>query len=104
MSNEHIGQAEPVAQRFEQIDDLRLDRHIERRHRLIAYDEIGLCRERTGYPDTLTLTAAELVRVSVQHLRVEPHDAEQLNRLLATLFGRLCQTVYNHGLAHRLTY
>jgi hypothetical protein len=50
---------------------LRLDRHVERGHRLIAHDEIGLCREGTGDPDTLTLTTAELVRVSVEHLWVE---------------------------------
>jgi hypothetical protein len=34
--NENIRKAETITQRFEQIDDLRLDRHVERRHRLVT--------------------------------------------------------------------
>ena len=31
---------------FEQVDDLRLDRDVERRHRLVADDQLGLQGER----------------------------------------------------------
>ena len=42
VGDEEIGEAEPLAQVLEQVDDLRLDRHVERRHRLVADDELRL--------------------------------------------------------------
>ena len=39
--DEEIGEAEPAAQLHEQVQHLRLDRDVERRHRLVADDEIG---------------------------------------------------------------
>jgi hypothetical protein len=64
MCYEKICKAETIAQRLEQIDDLRLDRHVERRHRLVADDEVRVSGKRTGHADALTLTATELMCVS----------------------------------------
>src|SRR5262249_15120480 len=38
--NEDVGQAELLLQLLKQVDDLRLDRHVERRYRLVADDEL----------------------------------------------------------------
>ena len=59
--------AEPelVLQVCKQVDDLRLDRDVERADRLVAHDELGLHRERARDADALPLPARELVRVAV---------------------------------------
>ena len=72
VGDEDVGEAELVLQVLEQVDDLRLDRHVEGGDRLVADDELGLERERAGDADALALAAGELVRVAVVVLRVEP--------------------------------
>ena len=62
--DEQVGQAEPLLQVLQQVDDLRLDRHVERRDRLVADDELGLDGQRAGDADALALAAGELVRDS----------------------------------------
>src|SRR5262245_37344052 len=47
-----------------EIDDLRLDGHVERRYRLIANDQLRRYRERARNSDPLSLPAGELMRVS----------------------------------------
>ena len=66
MGDEQVGQAELLLQVFEQVDDLGLDRDVERRDRLVGDDEIGVGRERAGDADALPLAAGELVRVAVR--------------------------------------
>jgi hypothetical protein len=39
VSDEQIGEPEAMLQIFQEIDDLTLDRHVERGHRLVAHDE-----------------------------------------------------------------
>ena len=39
--DEEVGEPHRLLELDEQVDDLRLDRHVERRGRLIAYDECG---------------------------------------------------------------
>ena len=60
--DEQIGQLELVLQVHQQIDDLRLDRHVQRRHRLVADDQLRTQRQRAGDADALALAAGELVR------------------------------------------
>ena len=66
VADEEIGQAEIALQLHEQIDDLRLDRDVERRDGFIADDELRLDRERPGNPDPLPLAARELVRIAAR--------------------------------------
>ena len=63
---------------LQQVDDLRLDRHVERRDRLVGHDQLRVERERAGDADALPLAAGELVRVAVVVLGVEADDLEQL--------------------------
>ena len=46
---------ESLAQLHQQIENLGLDRHVERADRLVADDELGLNRERAGDADALAL-------------------------------------------------
>ena len=48
----------------EQVQDLRLDRDVERADRFVADDEVGVERERAGDADALALAAGEFVRVA----------------------------------------
>jgi len=57
MRDKEIGQVELVAEILEQIDDLRLDRHIEGRDRLIADDEFRIQGQGAGDADPLALAA-----------------------------------------------
>ncbi len=69
MGDEDQRQAHGLLQRLEQVDDLRLNRDIERRHRLIADDELGLQNQGPGNAYALALAARKLVRVAVDLLR-----------------------------------
>ena len=74
--DEQVRELELALQVFEQIDDLRLDRNVERRYRFIAHDEGRLHRQRTRYSDALALAAGELVRIALDHV-VEQTDLRQ---------------------------
>ncbi len=63
---------------LEQVDDLRLDRDVERRHGLVEHDQLGIERERAGDADALPLTAGELVREPVRVLGAEADRPQQL--------------------------
>ena len=77
--DEQIGQAELALQIHQQIEDLRLDRDVERGNRLVADDELGLQRERAGDADALPLAAGEFVRIAV-HLRLAQADPLEQSR------------------------
>src|SRR5262249_17111489 len=62
VTDEEEREAELALQILQQVDDLRLDRNIERRDCLIAHDQVGLGGERARYGDALALSAGELVR------------------------------------------
>src|SRR3954465_14701192 len=83
VGDEDVGGPEVVLQVLEQVEDLRLDRDVERRHRLVADDQLRIDRERTRDADALALAAGELVREPVVVLRIQADDLEQL--LYATL-------------------
>src|SRR6185503_17541 len=54
--DEQIRQLEAILQLLEQIDDLRLNGHVERGDRLVGDDEVGLHGESARDADALTLT------------------------------------------------
>ena len=57
--DEEVGEPELLAQPREQVEDLRLDRDVERRHRLVADDDLGLDREGPCDRDALALAAGK---------------------------------------------
>ncbi len=65
---------------LEEVDDLRLDRDIERTHGFIADDEFGPQSDRTSDGDPLSLASTELVRIAVRRSTVEPDGLEEFGR------------------------
>ncbi len=57
----------------QQIQNLALNRDIERRHRLIGQQKRGFRRNGAGNGNALALTAGKFMRVFVHMLRAEPH-------------------------------
>ena len=76
--DEEEREAQLALQVLEQVDDLRLDRHVQRGDRLVGDDQLRLQGERAGDADALALAAGELVRVAVVVLGVEADDLQQL--------------------------
>ncbi len=83
--DEEIGVIELLLQILHQIQDLRLNRDVQRGCGLISDDEIRIHRKNPCKHDTLVLTAAQLVWIAVDVLRVEPHGLDQLHYLLHPL-------------------
>ena len=67
--------ARAALQVAQQVEDLRLDRDVERRDRLVGDEQLGVERERARDADALALAARELVRVAVVVLGVQPDRA-----------------------------
>ena len=55
VGDEQIGQAEFFLQLGEHVDDLRLDRHVQRGDRLVADDELGVHSQCTGNAHAQTM-------------------------------------------------
>ena len=72
----------------EQVEDRGLNRHVERRHRLVADDQVRIRRECARDADALLLAAGKLIRQPVEIALVEPHGAQQLRRLVDRLCSR----------------
>ena len=64
VTDEQVGQIKPRTQIHEQVQDLRLDRDIQRRDGFIADQEFRLHRKGAGDADALALAAGELMRDS----------------------------------------
>src|SRR5579863_2943280 len=55
--DEEVGQPELLLEFLQQVDDLRLNRDVQRRNGLVANDELRPYRERSGDADALTLAS-----------------------------------------------
>src|ERR1700675_3327718 len=99
MGNKEISEPEFLLQVLQQIDDLGLDRNIQRRHRLIADDQFGLDRERACDADALALTAGEFVRMAADMIRLQADGLEQIHDALFELLPGFRQFVNDQGFA-----
>jgi hypothetical protein len=72
VGHEDVGELELVLDVLEQVHHLRLDRDVQRRHRLVADDQLRAQGDGRGDPDALALPAGELVRVAVVVLGLSP--------------------------------
>ncbi len=88
MGDEQVGEAELVLQVFEEVNDLGLDRNVQRRDGFVGDDEVGVRGEGAGDPDPLSLAAGELVRVPVGEVGIESDRLEQLLDPLGALILR----------------
>ena len=77
VGDEQVRQVELLPKVLQQVDDLRLDGDIQRRHRFIQHQELRLDRQSAGDADALTLAAAELVRISRREIGLQRDSTEQ---------------------------
>jgi hypothetical protein len=97
--DEEHREAELVAQAEQELEDLRLDRHVERRRRLVGDEETGPSREREGDHRALAHSPGHPVR-QVAHPRpgVGKRDPrEPRERLLAGVGPREAAVTAEHG-------
>ena len=87
-------QREPVAllHVLEQVQDLRLHRHVERRDRLVADDQLRLGDDGAGDRDALALAAGELVRAPAALQRRVEADARASPRRPSAAAPRRCRS------------
>ena len=64
VADEDIGEVQPLLEIGEKIEDLRLDRDVEGRDRLVENEDLRLQHERAGDRDALALAAREHMRIS----------------------------------------
>ena len=74
--DEEEREAEVALELNHEVDDLGLDRDVERRDRLVADDETRFQRQRIGIARALALTAGEFVREAAGKTRVQLHDVQ----------------------------
>ncbi len=99
--HEEIGQPQLLLKVEQQVQDLRLDRHIERGDRFIGHDEPRVKRQGARDADALALAAAERVRETTHVLGPQAHQAEQLGHACGALIG-IGHAVHQQRLAHDL--
>ena len=63
MRDEHDGRIDAVLQAAQQVEDLCLDRHVQRGGRLVGNDDLRIAGQRHGDHDALAHTAGQLVGV-----------------------------------------
>ena len=88
VGDEDHGQAVLVAQRGEEVEDLRLDGDVERRNRLVGDEQTRPRRQCCGDADALTLTARQRVRSPVGEGRADSDLGEHLRNSGVTLLTR----------------
>src|SRR5699024_8477207 len=77
VGDEQVGHAQVLLEFFQQLQDLRLDRHVQGRDGLVADDELGAYGQGAGDADPLALATGELVRVTEGMVRVQPDTLQQ---------------------------
>src|SRR5713226_9284925 len=76
--DEEVGEVELALQPLEQVDDLRLNRNVTGRDRLVTHDEARIDRQRARDADALALAAREFVRIPIDKTGVQADHVEQL--------------------------
>ena len=81
MGDQDDGRAEVTTQPLDQLEDLGLHRHIERRGRLVGDKQRGIAGERHGDKGALTHAAGELMGITVDgHRRMgNAHGIQQFD-------------------------
>jgi len=77
MGHEQIRHTMITLEVLEQIDDLSLNGHIQRAHRLVADNQPRLDRQGTGDSNTLALPSAEFMRVALRMRWIKTHVSQE---------------------------
>ena len=99
VADEQVGEVERLAQLDEQVQHLRLDRHVERRDRLVADQELRLHGERARDADARALPARELVRKAAHQRRIEADAVRAASRRSRLLLAAGDEAVRDRRLA-----
>ena len=86
--DEQVRDVALLLQVIQQVEDLRLDRNVQRRNRLVADDEIRRERQGAGDADALPLAAGKFVRIAAGVGRIEPDALEQRGDAFVLLAAR----------------
>ena len=93
-----VGEVELLLQVGQQVDDLRLDRDVERRDRLVRDHEARVEGQRPCDTDSLALSARELVWVATRMLGSQADELEQLGHSISDLgFGAVAMNLERRG-------
>src|SRR5256886_11935435 len=76
--DEEVGEVELLLQLFEEVDDRRLDRDVQRRDRLVRHDEVGIESDCACQPDALALAARELVGITPGRVGGKADDLQEV--------------------------
>src|SRR5262249_9736424 len=88
VADEEQRQSELALQILQEIDYLRLDRHVECRDGLVANDELGLRSQRAGDANALALTAGEFVWPAINGVPRQAYLVHEMRHALVDLgFG-----------------
>ena len=98
MGDEEHRQAVATLHVLEQVEDLGLDGHVERRHRLVADQHLGIEGQGPGDADALALTAGELVRAPGPVPRLH---TDRVHELVYAVTAPRSDVVAPHGQALR---
>src|SRR5918996_2231816 len=83
--DEKVGQIQPALNLVQEVEQLGLNRYVQRRGGLVEHDDGGVGDERSGDSDTLALAARELVGVASRVLALEAAELEDFGDPLTCL-------------------
>lgn len=90
MRDEHVGQVKFLLQVVQQVQNLRLNRNVQRGDWLVGDDQLWPHSQRARNADTLFLAAGKLMRVAFGVLGAQSYRLQQLvHNLHALLFGEI---------------
>jgi len=88
MCNKKIREPKFLLKVLKEVENLRLDRDIERGNWLVAEDELGIERERARNADALPLAAREFVGIAIFEKARKAYFLHELfNALIALIIG-----------------
>lgn len=87
MGNEQNGDAGFALDIHQQLEHLFLHQHIQRRHGFICNQYIRLHHNGAGQTKPLSLTTRKLMRIALQHIRVQAHNGQDLGHAFDSDFG-----------------
>ena len=96
--NEEVTDAQALLQVFQQIENLRLHRHIEGAGRFVTHDQPGVDCQRARNRDALALPAGKLMRIFVTVVTAQANLIEQFNHACNALHACLANAERTHAL------
>ncbi|EAU65581.1 conserved hypothetical protein [Stigmatella aurantiaca DW4/3-1] len=102
MRDEEVGELQLPLQVHQEVDDLRLDGHVEGADGLVRDDQIGPQSDGASNADALTLAPGKLMGIAVHRVARQPHQIHQREHLLFAL-PALGQSVDGERLANEVS-